>query len=132
MEGDGHTLNSTRKKVERIFKNNELDVDDVEIAKRVDYLDISLDLNMESYKPFRKENSKPKYVNVGSNHPKSIIKQLPVMINSRLSMLSSNTEAFEANKSIYQDALKHAGYNYDLKFTEEGNNNNEIRRRKNN
>ena len=37
--------------------------------KTVNYLDITLDLNTSSYKPFRKPNDTPCYIDKNSNHP---------------------------------------------------------------
>ena len=59
--------------------------------KQCDFLDVSLDLESMLYKPYHKENKVPKYVNVGSNHPKSIIKNIPLGVQERLSMTSSTT-----------------------------------------
>ena len=51
-----------------------------------------------------------------SNHPPNIIKQLPGMINQRISGLSFNEAEF--NKAIppYKDALKKSGYNCEFKY----------------
>ena len=62
-----------------------------------DFLDVSLDLGTMLYKPYHKENTIPKYVNVGSNHPRSIIKNIPLGVQERLSMTSSNEEIFNDN-----------------------------------
>lgn len=62
----------------------------VEIAKRVDYLDVFLDLEQDCYEPFSKENNVIKYVHHSSNHPQIILKRIPEIINNRLSRLSSN------------------------------------------
>ena len=39
------------------------------IVQRVDYLDITMDLENDEYLPFRKENAKNIYMNFNSNHP---------------------------------------------------------------
>ena len=46
------------------------------------------------------------YINVNSNHPRIIIKQIPESINRRLSNLSSNEEVFLNNIQPYREALK--------------------------
>ena len=48
--------------------------------KTVDFLDVTLDLDNNAYKPFRKENNKAISINKHSNHPPSILKQLPKSI----------------------------------------------------
>ena len=45
--------------------------------KIVNFLDVTLDLSSYSYKPFIKSNQNPSYINVNSNYPKNIIKQIP-------------------------------------------------------
>ena len=49
--------------------------------KVAQFLDIELDLINNTYKPYKKPNQSPMYINVNSNHPPSIIKQIPVTIN---------------------------------------------------
>ena len=56
------------------------------------------------------------YINIESNHPPSIIKQLPLSIKSRLSSLSSPEEIFNDSVIPYQDALDKSGYKYKLKY----------------
>ena len=67
--------------------------------KTVNYLDITLDLNTGTYKPYRKPNDEILYIHAKSNHPANILKQLPISIETRLSNISSNSEIFhEASK----------------------------------
>ena len=61
-------------------------------------------------------NDTPVYINVNSNHPPSIIKAIPGMIEKRLSTLSSNNEIFEASKPIYEHSLKESGFNVKLAY----------------
>ena len=53
---------------------------------------------------------------MNSNHPRSIKKNIPEAVNKRLSALSSSEEMFKSVSPIFQEALKNAGYNYELKF----------------
>ena len=69
-----------------------------------------------SYKPFHKPNSEINYIHRESNHPPSIIKQLSLSVESRLSKLSSNENIFIQAVSIYQEAFKRAGYNHKLSY----------------
>ena len=116
LKGPKREIGKTRKNISQIFKNNGLAIDDVVIAKQVDYLDITMNLTDEIFWPYRKENSEPIYVNVNSNHPPGIIKNLPIIINKRLSELSSNEEQFNNCKQVYQKALDKCGYNHKLKY----------------
>ena len=86
------------------------------MGTETDYLDVILNLTNGEYKPFRKENSTPKYVDISSNHPKSIIRQIPIMVNKRISTLSSNVKVFDEAKPIYQEALDKAGHKHKLEY----------------
>ena len=57
------------------------------------------------------------YVNTKSNHPPSILKNIPEAINRRLSNLSSDENMFNEVAPIYQKALENAGYKFKLKYT---------------
>ena len=58
----------------------------------------------------------PLYVHKESNHPPSILKNIPESINKRLSDISSDKECFDSAKAIYQEALDKSGYRYNLSF----------------
>ena len=44
--------------------------------KVVNFLDLTLNLSTGKYKPYKKPDNKPLYINVNSNHPPNIIKNL--------------------------------------------------------
>ena len=69
-------------------------------------------------------------INAQSNHPPSIIKNIPLSINRRLSALSSNERMFKSVSPIYQEALDKAGYKFQLKFQPVLQNQKEKRKRK--
>ena len=114
----GSQIDRVRKKIIQIFQQNGLKIKVHSNIKTVNFLDITLDLKSNSYKIFRKENHKPCYINIESNHPPKIKKELPKMIERRLVELSSSKEMFEAEKIVYEDALKSAGYKYQISFNE--------------
>ena len=87
----------------------------------VQFLDVELDLKNESYKPFTKPDDVPLYVHKFSNHPPSITKNIPAAINRRISALSSSEEIFNSVAPVYQQALKNAGYEYEMKYEAELN-----------
>ena len=76
----------------------------------VNFLDITLDLENAKFAPYRKPNNQPLYVDSRSNHPPSILKQIPISINKRISSLSSDQESFDECKPFYESALKHSNY----------------------
>ena len=76
------------------------------------------------YKPYRKANGKPTYINKNSNHPPSILKHLTKSIEKRLSETSSSKDIFDKSLKVYQDALKHSGFSNDLHYVENKKNTN--------
>ena len=73
---------------------------------RVDYLDITMDLETGDYKPYRKLGDKPLYVSAQSNHPPKILENIPAGIEKRLSRNSANKQIFEEAAPAYQAELK--------------------------
>merc|ERR1712155_155767 len=65
-----------------------------------------------------KPNTTPLYVSSLSNHPPTIIKNIPVEVNRRLCKLSSTEEDFLAVVEPYQAALDKAGYRHQLVYHE--------------
>ena len=64
------------------------------------------------------------YIHKESNHPPSILRQIPLSIESRLSKHSSNEKIFKESTQIYQEALKKSGYNHQLTYQKSINNRN--------
>ena len=58
------------------------------------------------------------YINVNSNNPPSIVKQIPSSINRRLSTLSSDEVGFLNNILPYREALKKSGFPDELTYVE--------------
>ena len=74
------------------------------------FLDITLNLNNGKYYPYRKPNDRPVYINKDSNHPPSIIKNLPASISRRVLDGSYVIKAFNDAAPVYSDALRSSGY----------------------
>lgn len=100
--------------------------------KIVNYLDITLNLNDGTYRPYSKPDNKLQYINTQSNHPPNVIKQIPRTIEQRLSNHSSNERIFDQAKQPYEKALKESGYNTKLTYqpTKASNNRTKNRKRK--
>ena len=62
----------------------------------INFLHLTLNLTDGTYKPYRKPNDKSLYINRSSNHPPSIIRQLPLSINRRIYTLSCDKQAFDS------------------------------------
>jgi len=70
-----------RKDIIRRFKAHGLNITIQTNLKIVNYLDVTFNLTNSTYYPYRKPNNEPQYINIKSNHPPNIIKQLPTSIN---------------------------------------------------
>ena len=116
VEGSGPQLDRLRKKLEELFKENNLSITALTNVTVTEYLDTKLDLNSRTYRPYRKPNNEIVYIHKDSNHPPSIIKSNPLNINHRLSTLSSNEAIFNEEKHDYQEALKKFGYTHELEY----------------
>ena len=71
-----------------------------------------------------KPGDTPKYVSEKSDHPRKIVKNVPLIVQKRLSSISSNQEVFMDAAPPYQQALNKAGYNHILVYEEDALNNN--------
>ena len=70
--------------------------------KVVNYLEVTFNLNDETYKPYTKPNNEIKYIHRNSNHPLSAIWQVPLSMESRLSTISFNEKIFQEAARPYQ------------------------------
>ena len=105
-----------KKVICQIFSNVNLRVTIRANIKNVDFLGVELNLNNGTFSPFMKPNNKPLYVHSSSNHPKSILKNIPLSVNKRLSSISSNEDIFKKAIPPYQEALEKSGYQHKLYF----------------
>ena len=76
----------------------------------MNYLDVTLNLNNGSFKPYHKPDDIIQYINKESNHLPSIIEHLPASIEKRLSNNSSDEKIFKEAAIYYEDTLNKAGY----------------------
>ena len=95
-----------KKEMCKIFKRNILQITIEANKKVVDFLDITLDLRTEIYKPCKKPNSTLTYIHKQSNNPPSLTKNLPKSINKRISTNSKNAQIFNEACPAYIEALK--------------------------
>ena len=116
IEKSGPELSRIEKKLTAMFKKYKLKIK-AEINKtKVNYLDVTLDLQAEIFRPFRKPNDRPLYVHAQSNHPPINLTAIPKGVNNRLSRRSSNKQVFDEEAPLYQRALEHSGYTYKLEY----------------
>ena len=84
----------TRKDLHKCFEQFGLKITAEANLHVVNFLDVTFDLNNGKFKSYTKPNDDPLYKNRHSNHPPSIIKQLPTSINKRISALSADEQTF--------------------------------------
>ena len=90
-----------RKELHKVFEQFGLKITAEANLYVVNFLDVTSDLATGKYKPHRKPNVDPLYIHKHSNHPPSILRQLPASINKRISMLSSNKQVFDDAVQTY-------------------------------
>ena len=120
---NGQQIDQMCKNIIKILKDIGFAIN-IEInLKIVDFLDITYNLNNDTYRPYKILNDLLSYINKSSNHPPQIINQLPKIINERLSGNSSNKEIFNSSKYQHKKALRDSGYtNFKFKFNKTTNN----------
>ena len=118
VTGSGPQMDRLRKDIHKLFQGMKLDVTVETNLLITDYLDVTFNLNDGSFSPYSKPGNQIKYVSSSSNHPPHIKKQIPKMVQDRLSALSSNEYIFEREAPIYRKALHEAGYNDNIKYDE--------------
>ena len=105
-----------RKKIIHIFKDNGFSIDIVTNLKEVNFLDVMFNLRNGSYKSYKKPNYELRHINVLSNHPTQILKQLTTTISDRLSRNSSSELLFNESTRQYEDALRKSGFKSKLTY----------------
>ena len=109
-------IDKKRKTIIKMFKDIGFSIDIQTNLKEVDFLDITLNLQNGTYRPYKKANDKLLYIHSSSNHPPQIIKQLPNSIFEEQSENFSHQDFFNTAKVEYEDALEKPGYDVDLKY----------------
>ena len=109
-------IEQLRKSLTKVFQQHNLKVTIELSTQRVDFLDITMDLEKDEYLPFRKENAKNIYMNFNSNHPYPIKKEIPSMIQKRLSSLSKTKDIFDKIKDPYEKTLENSGFKTKLLY----------------
>ena len=126
----GYMTEKLKKNIYKIAKEIGLSFEIEGPMKKTDFLDIAFDIEHGSYRPFRKINNEIKYIRTDSNHPNTIIKQIPTMISKRLSKRSMNKEEFNKISNAYNAALQKSGYKEKVTFEPKKPQNKKNRKRK--
>ena len=101
---NGRKLDRLEKDIITIFHNEGLNITMVTNLTTKDFLYVTSNLFTGKYYAFRKLNDRS--LNANSNNPTTILKQLPTMVNTRLSSLFINEDEFNKAKFFYEKALK--------------------------
>ena len=89
-KSNGPKTSKIQKKIISAFRFRGLKIKISSYLKIVNFLSEIFNLEDNTFKPYCKNNYKPIYINVNSNQPKSIIKQIPCAVNLRFNRLLSN------------------------------------------
>ena len=116
LSGTRRQNENTKKLICEIFRKLNLKITVEVNLKIVHFLDVTLNLESDSFSPYMKPNNTIHYVNISSNHPKNITKNIPKSVNRRLSSLSKNENIFNQATPPYQEALNRAGYDFQLHY----------------
>ena len=113
----GPEIERLKKNIVKTFNDYGLNITIEANLHIVNYLDVTFVLRKDTHLPYGKPDNPPVYINNCSNHPPTVIKQLPKAICKRLSDLSLNKEIFEETKPAYRDALNESGFQEKLSYT---------------
>ena len=94
----GPKAEKIQKVIQKLFKDNHLNITIQCNLKIGNYLDVTFNLSNAMYRPFCKPNNEIAHIHKGSNHPPSILRQIPLSIESRLSKHSSNKKIINPPK----------------------------------
>ena len=112
----GPQIERIKKNIVQLYKRNGLKITININFHQVNFLDVTLELNEDKFWPYRKPNNQNLYIDKSSNHPPSIIKEVPKMIEKRISELSCSPEEFVKHKNTYEDALAKSGFHAKLNY----------------
>ena len=111
-----------KKKICEVYNKYNLEITVSTNKKVAQFLDAEFDIENKTYKPIIKPGDVLLYVNRNSDHPESILKNIPLAVNKRISALSSNEEIFNSVAPLFQNALEKAGYSFKMRFNTEDHN----------
>ena len=104
-----------KKKMCKIFKENRLNITVSCNLATTHFLDVTFDLKSGTYYPYRKQTNEILNIHKQSNHPPSIIKQIPSMISKQISDISCDSDHFYKAAPDCNTALKKSGFHENRK-----------------
>ena len=112
----GTHLEKIKKELQRLFKEDDLEIIAESNQKIVNYLDVTFNLKDGTFRPYHKPGDQMQYIHTEFNHPPNIIKHIPASIETRLSNLSSTQTIFKESTTHYENYLRQSGYNKKLAY----------------
>ena len=109
------TVNN-KKEICCIFNHNGLRITIEANKQTINFLDVTFNLNKNTYQPFTKSYTTLQYVHRENNHPPTTTKNMHPGINKRLSSLSSDKAFFDQAAPPYPKAHDYCGYRYTLHY----------------
>ena len=100
----------------KIFKENRSNITVECNLVITNFLDVTFDLKSGTYYVYRKQSNEILYIHKQSNHPLSIIKQIPLMISKRVPDISCDSDHFNKAAPDYNTTLKKSGFIVSLKI----------------
>ena len=110
-------LEKMEKKLQRLFKQYDLEITPESNLKIVNYLDVTFNLKDGTFRRYHKPDDQIQYIHTESKHPPNIIKHVPASIETPLSNLSSTEIIFKESTTHYENNLRLSGYNKKLTQT---------------
>ena len=117
----GRLGDKARQDLTRAFNYLGLNITTLTNQQSTNFLDDTFDLTNNSYKPYRKPDNEPLYINYSSNHPPHILRELPKSINKRINTLSCDRQTFDQSAPTYSDALSKSNFNVQLEYEQQNN-----------
>ena len=103
-----------KKKLQRLFKEYDLEITAESNKKILNYLDITLTLKDGTFRPYHKPDDQMQYIHTESNHPANIIKHIPTSTETCLSNLLPTEIIFKESTTHYKDNLQQSEHNKKL------------------
>ena len=102
----GPEIERTRIAIVRVFREWGLSITTKGKLKVVYFLDAELNSVNAIYQSYRKPNDNPTYININSNHPPSIKKQIPKSVSQKKFQIVIQTKKSLTTARTWSDALK--------------------------
>ena len=103
-------LEKIKKSLQKTFKDFGLEITAESDLKILVSLDVTLNLNDGSFRPWDKSDDVIQYINKEFNHHPNLIKQLPASIVKRISSNSFDEKIFQESSIYYEDTWNKATY----------------------